>query len=157
MNATVPVIVISAVLFGGCSSQPSPADVFLRLDDDQTEIDRREFAGSENRLYTIETDVPLYIGFKTHPSEEQKAALLQTAENPVKRTRAAEIQELNGPGWYSSTLGSDAGLGHTFVPMNGRIKINAVNNCDSPLEIVLYQRTCTPREIASLKSAGVWE
>ena len=155
MKSTLSVVFVSAILFAGCSSQPSPDDVFLRLNEDQIEIDRREFAGLETRLYVIDTDVPLYIGFKTHPSEQQKATI-QTPNNRP-RPKAAEIQEVDGPGWYRSTLGSDAGQGCMFVPMDGKIKINAVNNCDSPLRIVLYHRPCTAREIASLKSAGVWE
>ncbi len=144
---------LATALITGCSDSATPSQTATGLGQSQDmegselEIDRRTYTALETHTHTIQSDVPLLVGFRTNFSDEMRS-LIQPHENIFGRevSVAAELS-VSEPRMFA---GSNDGGAVQAIPKDGVIEVKMQNHCRGPLEILLYTEALPDDEAKSL-------
>ena len=143
-------VLVTAVLTAGWCSLADAAkhNESLELEEGERKIDQRVYTAQESRTYTIKSDIPIWVGFRTDFSDDM-ISTIQSHKNIFERdiSTAAELSAIE-PATYA---GSNHGGAVQAIPTNGIIEVKMRNYCRGPLEILLYAEALTDEELEEFK------
>jgi len=119
------------------------------LEEGERKVDQRVYMAQESRTYTIKSDHPIWIGFRTDFSDDMTSTI-QSHKNIFGR-KVSTAAELSSVETYTYA-GSNHGGAVQAMPTNGIIKVEMRNYCRGPLEILLYTKALTDEELEEFKS-----
>jgi hypothetical protein len=111
-----------------------------QLVEGQTQIDLGEFAPGEARNYTIQSDVPLKIGFQVDLSV-QEVEKLRLGKPGDGFQHSARIEEINSAKLFPDSFESLHGGGIEMASFEKTVKFRVSNLLDRPLYILVYRET----------------
>lgn len=143
-------LVTSALTVGWFSeTDAAKQNESLELEEGERKIDHRIYMALESRIYTIKSDHPIWVGFRTDFSDDMTDSIQSHKNIFGRKTSTAAELSAGEPYTYA---GSNHGGAIQAIPINGIIKVEMRNYCRGPLEILLYTEVLTDEELEAFKS-----